>query len=80
MNVDLGTVKKGSSLSKEFTLPKTIKQSKVGCASCTKTTFNENNLTITYKAVDSKGTWNKSVTVTFEDDTTEKIIFTVKVV
>ena len=80
MNVELGEVKKGSSISKEFTLPKKIKTSRAGCASCTKTTFNENILTITYKAVDSKGTWNKSVTVAFEDDTTEKIIFTVKVV
>ena len=80
MNLELGEVKKGSSLSKEFTLPKKIERVKVGCPSCSKATFNENILTITYKAVDSKGIWNKSVTVTFEDNTTEKIIFTVKVV
>ena len=80
MNLELGEVKKGSSLSKEFTLPKKIERVKVGCPSCSKATFNENILTITYKAVDSKGTWNKSVTVTFEDDTIEKIIFTVKVI
>ena len=80
MNITLGEIKKGSSISKEFTLPKIVKTVRVGCSSCSKATFNENILTITYKAVDSKGTWNKSVTVAFEDDTTEKIIFTVKVI
>lgn len=80
MNLALGTVKKGSSLTKEFTLPKVIKTSRVGCPSCTKVVYNENILSITYKAVDSKGTWNKSVTVTYEDDTTEKIVYTVKVI
>lgn len=80
MNIILGEVKKGSSISKEFTLPKIVKTVRVGCSSCSKATFNENTLTITYKAVDSKGTWNKSVTVTYEDEAVEKIIFTVKVV
>ena len=80
MNITLGEVKKGSSISKEFTLPKTVKTVRVGCPSCTKATFNKNNLSITYKAVDSKGTWNKSITVTYDDDTTEKIIYTVKVI
>ena len=80
MNIELGTVKKGSSLSKEFTLPKKIIKARGGCQPCTQTAFNENTLTITYKAVDSKGTWNKSVTVTYEDEAVEKIIFTVKVV
>ena len=80
MNIELGTVKKGSSISKEFTLPKIVKTVRVGCSSCTKATFNENILTITYKAVDSKGTWNKSVTVTFEDETIQRVTYTVKVI
>lgn len=80
MNLILGEVKKGSSLSKEFTLSKKIERVKSGCPSCTTATFNENNLTITYKAVDSKGTWNKTVTVTFEDETTQRVTYTVKVI
>ena len=80
MNLEIGTVKKGSSLTKEFTLPKKIVAVKIGCQSCTKLTYSGNILSITYKAVDSKGTWNKSITVTYDDNTTEKIIFTVKVV
>lgn len=80
MELKLGEVKKGSSLTKEFTLPKIVKTLRVGCPSCTKATFNENNLSITYKAVDSKGTWNKSITITYDDDTTERIIYTVKVI
>lgn len=80
MNIDLGTVKKGGETSQEVTFPKKVIATKVGCPSCTRASIiNDNTIRITYKAVDAKGTWNKSVTITFEDNTTEKITYKIKV-
>ena len=78
---EIGEVKKGGEITKTvFISNNPIKSARPGCASCTKVKILEGgNIAITYKAIDSKGTHTKSITLTYEDMTTEKITFKVKV-
>jgi hypothetical protein len=56
----------------------------LGCGACTTAKLNQKEdsveISITYKAIDSRGNTTKTVTETFNDDTKQIIKFTVKII
>lgn len=78
---NLGSIVKMATKTFTVKLPKTITSARVGCSSCTKATFTQNELTVTYQALDRKGKEiTKPVTVGFEDNTTQKVTFKAKII
>lgn len=82
----LGNVKKGASKSFTVTfLNKEVSFIKVGCGSCTKSTHKktgvDSEVTVIYTALDEKGApFQKTVTITFTDNTKQIIKFKGKVI
>lgn len=81
---DLGTITRKAS--KSFTLffeNKTHKTVHAGCGACTRVKILQKDggleVNITYTAIDSRGITTKTVTETFDDDTTQIIKFTAKI-